>query len=93
MIVGHSQPCFSGRHDVLSRGHWNQRYQVWHGDKMVSDIPDNLLTANVRSRGVMYYVNELVKCASGSWFLPKRWVISGGEMIAIGHPVDDTLVC
>jgi len=70
-----------------------QHYQVWHGDKMVSDVPDNLLTANVRSCGVMYYVNELVKCASGSWFLPKRWVISGGEMIVIGHPVDDAPVC
>ena len=66
--------------------------QVWHGDKMVSDVPDDLLTANIRSGGVMYYVNELVKCAGGSFFLPKRWITSGGEMFAIGHPVDDALV-
>ncbi|KAL4065827.1 hypothetical protein J3A83DRAFT_4098845, partial [Scleroderma citrinum] len=61
-----------------------QWHQVWHGDKMVSDVLDDLLTANV-----MYYVDELVKCAGGSFFLPKRWVISSGEMFAIGHSVND----
>ncbi|KAJ7755636.1 hypothetical protein DFH07DRAFT_773318 [Mycena maculata] len=56
--------------------------EVWHGDKMLRDIPDHLLSPTIRHKGVIYYVNELVKCLDGSWFLPKRWLTrDGGKVI------------
>ncbi|KAJ6632455.1 hypothetical protein B0H10DRAFT_1770681 [Mycena sp. CBHHK59/15] len=73
----------------------NKLGQVWHGDKMVRDIPDHLLTPTIRHNGVIYYVNELVKRKENHWFLPKRWLTRsvGGIMLASGYHVTDTDVC
>ncbi|KAJ6622345.1 hypothetical protein B0H10DRAFT_2342221 [Mycena sp. CBHHK59/15] len=67
----------------------NKLGEVWHGDKMLRDIPDHLLSPTIRHNGVIYYVNELVKCTEGRWFLPKRWLTrnSGKVMFASGHPL------
>ncbi|KAJ7118420.1 hypothetical protein C8R43DRAFT_1099217 [Mycena crocata] len=73
----------------------NQLGEVWHGDKMLRDIPDHLLSPTVRHNGVIYYVDELVQCKQGRWFLPKRWLTRGKVMFASGHHVtesDDGLV-
>ena len=63
--------------------------EVWHGDKMLRDIPDHLLSPTIRHNGNIYYVNELVKCSDGSWFLPKRWMTRSGSkgMFASGFNV------
>ncbi|KAJ7112257.1 hypothetical protein C8R44DRAFT_581192, partial [Mycena epipterygia] len=52
----------------------NKLGEVWHGDKMLRDIPDHILSPTIRHNGTIYYVNELVQCLDGSWFLPKRWM-------------------
>ncbi|KAJ6624579.1 hypothetical protein B0H10DRAFT_2162183 [Mycena sp. CBHHK59/15] len=57
----------------------NKLGEVWHGDKMLRDIPDHLLSPTIRHNGTIYYVNELVKCSDGSWFLPKRWLTRSGR--------------
>ncbi|KAJ6621770.1 hypothetical protein B0H10DRAFT_1945050 [Mycena sp. CBHHK59/15] len=69
----------------------NKLGEVWHGDKMLRDIPDHLLSLTVRYNGVIYYVNELVKL-EGRWFLPKRWLTrnSGKVMLASGHHVTNS---
>lgn len=69
--------------------------EVWHGDKMLREIPDRLLTPTIRHRGVIYYINELMQCSDGSWFLPKRWLTrSGGKvMLASGFKVTESTVC
>ncbi|KAJ6568205.1 hypothetical protein B0H10DRAFT_1964985 [Mycena sp. CBHHK59/15] len=52
----------------------NKRAEVWHGDKMLRDLPDHLLSPTIRHKGVIYYVNELVKRYGNHWFLPKQWL-------------------
>ncbi|KAF8214703.1 hypothetical protein K438DRAFT_2138088 [Mycena galopus ATCC 62051] len=72
----------------------NKLGQVWHGDKMLRDIPDHLLSPTIRHKGVIYYVNELVKRTEDRWFLPKRWltrtVKNNTMMLASGYHVLDT---
>jgi hypothetical protein len=66
--------------------------EVWHGDKMMQDIPDHLLSPNIRHNGKIYYVNELVQCTDGKWFLPKRWVTrnNGKVMLASGYNMTES---
>lgn len=66
--------------------------EVWHGTKMLQDMPDHILSPMVRHGRVDYYVNELVKCKDGSYFLPKRWVQCDGLMHAVGHLVEESPV-
>ncbi|KAJ6626753.1 hypothetical protein B0H10DRAFT_1633057, partial [Mycena sp. CBHHK59/15] len=48
--------------------------EVWHGDKMLRDIPDHLESIGAWfNPQPIYFVNELVQCMDGSWFLPMRW--------------------
>ncbi|QRV96781.1 microtubule-actin cross-linking factor 1 [Ceratobasidium sp. AG-Ba] len=65
--------------------------QVWHGRKMVHDIPDRFLTPCFRYRDKMFYVDELVRRAD-DWFIPVRWIMVGPnrEPHAIGYIVKDT---
>ncbi|KAJ6458275.1 hypothetical protein C8R45DRAFT_1221656 [Mycena sanguinolenta] len=67
----------------------NKLEEVWNGDKMLRDVPDHLLSPTIRNNGVIYYVNELVQCFDGSWFLPKRWLTRdhGKVMLASGFHV------
>ena len=73
----------------------NKLEEVWHGDKMLRDIPDHLLSPTIRHNGTMYYVDELVQCSDGSWFLPKRWLTRNGgkSMFASGFHVTESDVC
>ncbi|KAF8062389.1 hypothetical protein FPV67DRAFT_1422187 [Lyophyllum atratum] len=70
----------------------NRLSEVWHGDKLLRDIPDEVLSPTIRHCGVIYYVNELVKRSNDRWFLPKRWITrnNGKEMMARGFHVIDT---
>ncbi|KAJ7674194.1 hypothetical protein B0H17DRAFT_946770, partial [Mycena rosella] len=70
----------------------NKLGEVWHGDKLLHDIPDHLLSPNIRHNGTIYYVNELVQCTQGRWFLPKRWVTRGNGkvMLASGYNVTES---
>jgi len=66
--------------------------EVWHGTKMLSDVPDHILSPMIRHNGCVYYVGELVKCTNNSWFLPKRWIMCDGSMHAAGHRVIESPV-
>ncbi|KAF8170969.1 hypothetical protein K438DRAFT_1982253 [Mycena galopus ATCC 62051] len=69
----------------------NKLQEVWHGDKMLREIPDHLLSPTIRHNGSIYYVDELVQCKDGSWFLPKRWLTKNGgtSMFASGFHVTE----
>ncbi|KAG8759812.1 hypothetical protein FRC11_001359 [Ceratobasidium sp. 423] len=70
----------------------NRMSQIWHGGKLLKDVPDHVLTPMIRHNNQIYYVGELVQRTKG-WFLPLRWVLKGKErkMYAVGHPVEETL--
>jgi hypothetical protein len=67
--------------------------EVWHGAKMMRDMPNHLLTLTVKQSGMIFYINELVKRTGDRWFLPTRWFTRNGEMWAMGHRVDESPVC
>ena len=67
--------------------------QAWNGDKMLKGVPDNLLTPMIKHLGIIYYLNELVQCTHGGWFIPKRWITRNGSMHAVGHVVTECEVC
>jgi hypothetical protein len=67
--------------------------QIWHGGKLLKDVPDHVLTPMIRHNDKIYYVGELVQRTKG-WFLPLRWILYGKErkMYAVGHIVEETQV-
>ena len=67
--------------------------EVWHGSKMMRDMPDHLLTPTVKQSGKIFYINELVKRTGDRWFLPTRWFTRNGDMWAMGHRVNESPVC
>jgi hypothetical protein len=60
---------------------------------MLKDVPDHLLTLMIKHQGVIYYVNELVQCKCGGWFIPNKWVTKNGSMYVVGHFVIESEVC
>ncbi|KAG9081358.1 hypothetical protein FS749_007718 [Ceratobasidium sp. UAMH 11750] len=66
--------------------------EVWHGAKMLTSIPDHLLSPMICYNNKVFYVNELVECENG-WFLPQRWIMKGEKCkpYAVGYVVRDTL--
>jgi hypothetical protein len=71
----------------------NRVSQIWHGGKLLKDVPDHVLTPMVRHNNKIYYVGELVQRTHG-WFLPLRWMLKGERrrMYAVGHVVEETNV-
>ena len=67
----------------------NSLSQAWNGDKMLKDVPNHLLTPMIRHKAVIYYVNELVQCKCGGWFIPKQWVMKNSSLHAVGHLVTE----
>ncbi|EUC62448.1 hypothetical protein RSOL_420510, partial [Rhizoctonia solani AG-3 Rhs1AP] len=69
----------------------NRMSQIWHGGKLLKDVPDRVLTPMIRHNNRIYYVGELVERTQG-WFLPLRWILYGKErkMYAAGHIVKET---
>lgn len=66
--------------------------EVWHGNKMLHNVPDALLLPTLRHNQKIYWVNKLVKRADGLWFIPKRWITRNGHPFAVGHHVRSTEV-
>jgi hypothetical protein len=66
--------------------------EVQNAEKLLSGIPDDMLTPMVRHDGTIYYVNELVLCANHQWFIPKRFFTREGQLHARGHPVTQSAV-
>lgn len=62
--------------------------EVWHGEKLVKDIPDHVLTPMIKLEGRHFYVGELVRLKCGRYFIPLRWIEKDGEMQGEGHWVD-----
>ncbi|CAE6440442.1 unnamed protein product [Rhizoctonia solani] len=69
----------------------NRMSQIWHGGKLLKDVPDHVLTPMIRHNNQIYYVGELVQRMHG-WFLPLQWMLKGEQhkMYAIGHNVEET---
>lgn len=67
--------------------------EVWHGEKMLRDVPDHLLSPTLRYKGTIYWVDELVKRVDHQWFIPKRWITRNGHPYAVGYHVHSTEVC
>lgn len=66
--------------------------QLWHGSKLVKDIPDKLLTPMARLTATRhFYVDEVAQMKNGSLFLPKRWLLDASrELYAEGYAVTRT---
>jgi len=47
--------------------------QVKHGEKMLIDIPPGTTTPTIRVNGKIFFVGELLQCASGAYFIPERF--------------------
>lgn len=67
--------------------------EVWHGEKMLRDVPDDVLTPTLRFNGTIYWVDELVKRSKNRWFIPKRWITHRGRPHAVGYHVIESEVC
>ncbi|KAH9831855.1 uncharacterized protein C8Q71DRAFT_714938 [Rhodofomes roseus] len=63
--------------------------QAWHSKKWLVDAPDFLLTPMVRLKGKDFYVDELVHCADGRWFIPTRFFeMEDRALWAVGYVVE-----
>lgn len=49
------------------------RAEVWHGDKMLMDLPPELSSPTARCGDRIYWVNEVVELSSGQLFVPERF--------------------
>lgn len=68
--------------------------EAWHFSKWVHDAPDSVLTPMIKHRERHFYVEELVQCYDGEYFLPQRWVRDeNGRMGAFGRHVIKLGVC
>jgi hypothetical protein len=47
--------------------------QVHHGEKMLLDTPASIATPAVRVDGKIYFVDELLQCSTGLYFIPERF--------------------
>ncbi|EGO24813.1 hypothetical protein SERLADRAFT_438415 [Serpula lacrymans var. lacrymans S7.9] len=74
--------------------------QIFHGRKMLLDVPPDRVSQNVRLSGKLFYIHELLQCASGAYFIPERFYyayppLDGGnsptkELYALGYDVTET---
>jgi hypothetical protein len=74
--------------------------EVFHAEKMLLDIPPEIVTPTIRVHGKIFFVNELLQRSSGAYFIPERFFFratssssgqTGGsekEFFALGFDVD-----
>lgn len=83
--------------------------QAFHGHKMLLDSPQGIATPCAKVRGQIYFVNELLRCVDGSFFIPERFYMgvprsseTGAtgdsekpekELLALGRVVKKIEVC
>jgi len=65
--------------------------QVFHGQKMTKDAPEDVLPPMVRNGGKNFYVDEVLQRKSGAFFVPKRFLYATRrdqrELYALGYDV------
>ena len=79
--------------------------QVLNSTKMLLNIPSKIISPTVCIHGWIFFVNELLQCSSGAYFIPEcflnvKLVVSGStmepfqdkELFALGHNVSLTEV-
>jgi hypothetical protein len=82
--------------------------QVFHGEKMLLDLPAETASPCVRVNNQIFFVNELLQRSSGAYFIPERFFYrkredsrSEGiaadpffakELYALGHDVEESSV-
>jgi hypothetical protein len=47
--------------------------EVFHGSKMLTDIPPDLVSSTVWVNNKIFYVDELLQRSSGANFIPERF--------------------
>jgi hypothetical protein len=62
--------------------------EVWHGEKMTKELPDNLRPPMIKFKSLHWYTGELIQLNNGAFFIPLRWLQKDTEMHAQGHMVD-----
>lgn len=72
--------------------------EVWHGRKMLLDLPLEQVTPTVRNGGKIFWVNELAQLTNGTYFIPSRYYYQVSEdnerreMMALGWKVEHCAV-
>ena len=70
--------------------------QVFHGEKMLHELPSDIRPPAVKVNNKIYFLNEVLQCLNGQYFIPERFCYStqqhannGGsrELFAQGHAV------
>jgi len=76
--------------------------QVFHGEKMLLDIPPEIAPSTVRVNGQIFFVNELLRRSSGAYFIPEHFfyrttscdantgTVSTKELHALGFDVHES---
>lgn len=53
--------------------------QVFNGAKMLLDIPSEIVSPTVRIHGKISFVDELLQCSSGAYFIPEQFFYAKSE--------------
>jgi hypothetical protein len=53
--------------------------QTFNGAKMLLDIPSEIVSPTVRIHGQIFFVDELLQCSSGTYFIPERFFYAKSE--------------
>jgi hypothetical protein len=74
--------------------------ETWEASKWLWDAPSYVLTPMFRKHDKQYFVNELVACTNGEWFIPERIFTRTQSQCnhqlqfwCRGHEVFQTMVC
>ena len=79
--------------------------QVFNGSKILLDLPSEIFSPTARIHGQIFFVNELLQCSSGAYFIPEQVFYAKSEasgpttelfrdkeLFALGHDVSLTEV-
>ena len=70
--------------------------QVFHGEKMLHELPSDIRPPAVKVNNKIYFLNEVLQCLDGQYFIPERFFYSmqqhandgaSCELFAQGHAV------
>ncbi|KAL6300368.1 hypothetical protein BKA93DRAFT_881863, partial [Sparassis latifolia] len=63
-------------------GHDTPISEVWHADRWHKELPHNHLTPMYVAGTKHFFIDEFARDHAGALFIPRRWVMRGGELCA-----------
>jgi len=60
--------------------------QACNGTKMLLNIPSEVVSPTVCVHGQIFFIDELLQCSSGTYFIPERFFYAKSE--ASGHTTE-----